>query len=191
MTTLQELKARADELGVKYHHMAGEKKIQDAIDAHLAENSSVEPSPDFKHPVNKNQVNAEGKIVPLTSTEYRQKYLADRKKELNRLIRVRITCMNPSKREWQGEIISVGSAKHGTYKKFVPYDGREWHIPKIIFDEMKQRKCTVFHNVKDARGQTIRKGRLIDEFAIEVLPPLTPKEREQLRKEQALANNQG
>lgn len=189
MTTLQELKARADELGVKYHHMAGEAKIQAAIDAHLAENAEADVDTSFKHPVNKKQIGPDGKIIPLTAEQYRAKYLPERKKELNRLVRCRVTCMNPTKREWEGEIISVGSAKHGTFKKFVPFDGREWHIPKVIYDELKSRKCTVFHTVTDARGQKIRKGRLIDEFAIDVLPPLSPKELDQLKKEQALANN--
>jgi hypothetical protein len=190
MSNLEALKERAKELGVKHHHNAGEAKIQEAIDAHLAENAQAELAEEFSQPVNKNHIDPDtGKIVPMTSEEYRAKYLPDRKKNMNRLVRCRITCMNPAKREWEGEIISVGSAKHGTFKKFVPFDGREWHIPKVIFDEMKSRQCTIFHTVTDARGQKIRKGRLIDEFAIEVLPPLTPKELEQLKKEQALANN--
>lgn len=190
MSNLEELKARAKELGVKHHHMAGEAKIKEAIDAHLAENAQADLAENFDQPVNKNQIDPEtGKIVPLTSEEYRAKYLPERKKNMNRLVRCRVTCMNPAKREWEGEIISVGSAKNGTFKKFVPFDGREWHIPKVIFDEMKSRQCTIFHTVTDARGQKIRKGRLIDEFAIEVLPPLTPQELEALRKEQALANN--
>lgn len=189
MSNLEELKAKADELGVKYHHMAGEAKIQSAIDAHLADNGT-EVHPDFGAPVNKNQVNAEGKIVPLTSEEYRKKYLADRKKNLNRLVRCRITCMNPAKRAWEGEIISVGSAKNGTFKKYVPFDGREWHVPKVIFDELLSRECTVWSNGKDSRGRTIRKGRLVPEFSVQVLDPLTPAELDDLRKQQALANTE-
>ena len=190
MSNLEALKERAKELGVKHHHNAGEAKIQEAIDAHLAENAKAELAEEFSHPVNKNHIDPDtGKIVPMTSEEYRTKYLPERKKNMNRLVRCRVTCMNPAKREWEGEIISVGSAKHGTFKKFVPFDGREWHVPKVIFDEMKSRQCTIFHTVTDARGQKIRKGRLIDEFAIEVLPPLTPEQLEKLKKEQALANN--
>jgi len=188
---IEELKAKADELGVKYHHMAGEAKIQAAIDAHLAENAQADLADGYDHPVNKNMIDPEtGKIVPMTSEQYRNKYRPDHKKSLNRLVRCRITCMNPTKREWEGEIISVGSAKNGTYKKYIPFDGREYHIPKVIFDELKSRQCTVFHTVTDARNQKVRKGRLIDEFAIEVLPSLTPRELDQLRKEQALANNE-
>lgn len=186
------LAAQAESLGLKVHHKAGAAKIQEMIDAHLADSDDTEDlggALNYKHPVNPEHVK-NGKIVPMTSIEYRAKYLPERKKQMGRLVRVRVTCMNPAKREWEGEIISVGSAKHGTFKKYVPFDGREWHIPQVIFDALKERKCTVFHTVTDARGQKIRKGRLIDEFAVEVLPPLTPKELDQLKKEQALANNE-
>ena len=190
MSNLDELKAQADKLGVKYHHMAGEAKIQAAIDAHLAKNRTEERSSladDFGAPINPSHVK-DGKIVPMTSEEYRAKYLPDRKKNLNRLIRCRVTCMNPAKRAWEGEIISVGSAKNGTFKKFIPFDGREWHIPKVIYDELLDRKCTVWSNGKDSRGRTIRKGRLVSEFSVQVLEPLTRQELDDLKKQQALAN---
>lgn len=190
MSNLDELKAQADKLGVKYHHMAGEAKIQAAIDAHLAKNRSDERSEladEYGVPVNPSHVK-DGKIVPMTSEEYRAKYLPERKKNLNRLIRCRVTCMNPAKRAWEGEIISVGSAKNGTFKKFIPFDGREWHIPKVIYDELLDRKCTVWSNGKDSRGRTIRKGRLVPEFSVQVLDPLTRQELDDLKKQQALAN---
>jgi hypothetical protein len=187
--SLEEVRARADELGVKYHHMAKEATIQKAIDAHLATLNQDELAKEFKFPVNKRQIDPEtGKIVPISHEEFRKTELAERKKNLNRLIRCRITCMNPEKKEWEGEIISVGSAKHGTFKKFIPFDGREYHVPKVIFDELKDRQCTVFRTVRDARGKRIRKGTLINEFSLEVLDPLTPKELEDLKKQQALAN---
>ena len=188
MSNLEELKAKADELGVKYHHMAGEAKIQAAIDAHMVDSGQVKDDRFHGAPVNKKMVNEDGEIVPLTSEEYRTKYGAERKKNLNRLVRCRITCMNPAKRAWEGEIISVGSAKNGTFKKYVPFDGREWHVPKVIFDELLDRKCTVWSNGKDSRGRTIRKGRLVPEFNVQVLDPLTPAELADLRKQQALAN---
>jgi hypothetical protein len=188
-----ELMAQAKELGVKVHHMAGEQKIQDAIDAHLAKNAEADLiEKDFGAPVNKNQIDPEtGKIVPLTSEEFRRSVLPERKKIFNRLVRCRVTCMNPAKKAWEGEIISVGSAKNGTFKKFIPFDGREYHIPNVIYEELKNREYSVFSTVRNERGQEIKKARLVKEFAIDVLPPLTPKELEKLRKEQALANNQG
>lgn len=180
---IDEVRARANELGVKYHHRAGAAKIQEAIDAFLnaqTADDSVEETPQVK----------KEKIVPMTQAEYRKKYDTERKKQAGRLVRCRVTCMNPNKREWQGEIISVGSAKLGTFKKFVPFDGREYHLPKIIFDALKERKYSTFYTVRNDRGQEIRKARLVPEFSIQELPPLTKAELADLAKKQALAEGQ-
>jgi hypothetical protein len=131
------------------------------------------------------------KQVPLTEEEFRKSDTKDRKKFAGRLVRCIVTCMNPEKKKWQGEIISVGSAKLGTFKKFVAFNTPDgYHIPQIIFDMMKERKCTVFVDSRDARGQKIKKGKLIPEFSIEILPPLTPNELSDLARRQALAAGQ-
>lgn len=97
--------------------------------------------------------------------------------------------MNPNKRSWEGEIVSVGSAKLGTFKKFIPFNAEEgYHIPQIIFDELKNRKCTIFVSGKGPRGEKITKSKLINEFALEVLPPLGAEELKVLASRQALAN---
>ena len=98
-------------------------------------------------------------------------------------------CMNPMKKEWAGELLSVGSAKHGTFKKFIPFDGEPYHIPKIIYDMMKERECTIFSTVKqkDGRGGDIRKGKLAPAYNIVDLEPLTSAELEKLADKQALA----
>ena len=75
---------------------------------------------------------------------------------------------------------------NGTFKKFIPFDGQPYHIPRIIYDYLCERECSVFYNVRDRRNGTIRRAKLIKEFAIDVLPPLTPKELEDLRRKQAM-----
>jgi hypothetical protein len=182
---IDDVRAQADQLGVKYHHRAGAAKIQAAIDAYLDAQSADDDSTDEEV-----KPSTKEKIVPMTSSEYRKKYSGERKKQAGRLIRCKITCMNPNKREWAGEIISVGSSKLGTFKKFVPFDGREYHIPKIIFDALKERKYSSFYTVTDGRGQKIRKARLVEEFNILELPPLTKAELADLAKKQALADGQ-
>ena len=111
------------------------------------------------------------------------------RKTLSSLKRCTVMCMNPMKKEWAGEILSVGSAKWGTFKKYIPFNGEPYHIPKIIYDMMKERKCTIFYTVKqkDGRGGDIRKGKLIPEFNIVDLPPLTSAELKQLADKQLLA----
>jgi hypothetical protein len=108
-------------------------------------------------------------------------------KEAQRLIRCRITCMNPNKRNWTGEIFSVGSAKIGTTKKFIPYNSPEpYHLPRILFDELKERKCRIGYIEKLPNGKEVNRYKLINEFAIEVLSPLTPEEVKEMARKQAL-----
>jgi hypothetical protein len=99
--------------------------------------------------------------------------------------------MNPAKKEWEGEIISVGSARIGTYKKYVPFNtGSEgWHIPKIMYDFLKERKCSVFQTILDNKGNKVRRSRLVPEFSIEVLPPLTREELKELARTQAMSGS--
>jgi hypothetical protein len=94
--------------------------------------------------------------------------------------------MNPMKKEWPGEMFSAGSAKLGTFKKYVPFDGNPYHIPQIIYDMIQERKCSTFYTERDERGREKRVSRLIKEFAIEDLAPLTSQELEDLAKVQAL-----
>ena len=88
---LEAIRAKADELGIKYHHRAGEAKIQELIDAHSADEVQEDKQPQFAHPVNKDHINEEGKIVPMTSEQFRKKYNPLRKKDLNRLVRCRFS----------------------------------------------------------------------------------------------------
>jgi hypothetical protein len=99
--------------------------------------------------------------------------------------------MNPAKKEWDGEIISVGSAKIGTFKKFVKFNTEEgWHIPNIIYEYIKERKCSIFFTEKNHIGQKVRKAKLVNEFNLEVLPPLTKDELKSLAQRQAMEAGQ-
>lgn len=177
--TVSEVRAQADELGIKYHHKASDETVQRLIDKHLKEQEG---------PVEGLDLLPEEDCQPMTAEEYRQKYrnAQSLRREASRLIRCRITCMNPAKKDWPGEIISVGSAKLGTFKKFIPFNTPEpYHIPKIIYDVLLDKKCTVFYTHTDERGNKIRKGRLVNEFAIEVLPNMTEEELKELARRQA------
>ena len=98
--------------------------------------------------------------------------------------------MNPNKKEWEGEIITAGNAGVGTFKKYIPFNADEgWHVPNIIYQVLKGRECQVFSTVTGPRGNKFRKGKLIKEFAIEVLPPLTEDELKDLAQRQAMAKS--
>lgn len=174
---LDALKARADILGIKYHPAIGLDKLSAKVTAALeAKESEVE----------ENTVAAKPKVVAnkdLTESQKRKKI----REEATKLQRVRIACMNPNKREWQGETFSVGNSLLGQIKKYVPYD-TEWHVPQIILNAIKERTCQVFTTTTGPRGQKTRTGKLTTEFAIEHLPPLTGKELHDLAQRQAMAN---
>jgi hypothetical protein len=179
-----ETRLRADELGIKYHHNANDATIQKLIDAHVVDDPNAKPD---------NILSTE-ECAPLAEGEYERKYATNAgsaRRECSRLIRCRIQCMDPQKKEWPGEIVSVGSAKLGVFKKYIPFNSPEpYHIPKIIYDMLTEKQCTVFYTATDERGNKIRKGRLVNAYAIEVLDDLTPDELSELARTQALKAGQ-
>jgi hypothetical protein len=169
---LTALKARADLLGISYHPSIGVEKLRDKVSAALAE-----PEEETAKPV-------------VNGVETENERRARKKNEANTLIRVRVACMNPNKKEWEGEVITAGNSVVGTFKKYVPFNADEgWHVPQIIYNQLIQRECQVFVTTRDARGNTSRKGKLIKEFAVEVLPQLTQKELDELARRQAMAKS--
>ncbi len=121
-----------------------------------------------------------------------QKKLEEKNKLRNiarRLVRIKCVVMNPNKKEWAGEIITVGNNMVGDIKKYVPFDGRIWHVEQAILNVLQERKFVHFYKDKDKLGNDIDLHKEVKEFAIEILAPLTPKELEQMRVEQLNRNN--
>jgi hypothetical protein len=160
---LEELRAQALELGIRFTKGTKAPRLRAAIQAY------------YKNPAHTPvEEKSDGSHLFMTEEQYRDKYATDLRKESARLVRCRIQCMNPNKKNQPGEIISVGSPKMGTFKKWVPYNSDEpYHIPKIIYDAMRERKCRIGFTVKLPNGQEVNRYKLINEFAIEVLPPLS------------------
>lgn len=166
---LPALKARADVLGVKYHPNISAEKLRERINEHLE-------APEEEEKPAKTET---------TGTESAAQKRARLRKEALALIRIRVTCMNPHKSEWEGEIFTAGNSLVGTHKKYVPFNATDgWHVPRIIYHMIRDRKCQVFYNER-VNGRNVRKGKLINEFAIEVLPPLTQAEIDELARRQA------
>ena len=169
---LQILKDRANLLGVKFHPSISLDKLREKVVA--ATSGEATPPDEAKAP----------ESVEETVGQKRNRL----KREALALVRIRITCMNPAKSEWEGEIFTAGNSLIGSVKKFVPFNADEgWHVPNVLLQQLRERQCQIFHTVTDARGNKVRKGKLIKEFAIEVLPPLTKEELEELARRQAMA----
>lgn len=173
---LEEMKAYATELGIKFHPSIGEEALEEKIRS-------------FEDAQSQEQAETKQDAAP-TDKKAESKKLSRRelKKEQLKLVRVRITCMNPTKKDWEGEIITVSNALVGTVKKFIPFGAEDgWHVPQILLNVLKEREFQHFYIVKDERGNKVPRGKNMKEFAIEVLPPLTKEELEELARKQAMA----
>lgn len=182
---LETLKKRADLMNIKYHPKIGLDKLKAKIELVLEPNTEPKVSTTqlLNTTINK-------KKYHITHDQFLKERTTQIRKNVNRLVRIRVSCMNPNKSQWEGEIISVGSAKLGTFKKYVPFNAEDgWHVPSIIYDAMKERKYSAFTTVKGPRGEKIRKGKLVPEFNIEVLPPLNTAELKALAQRQAMAGS--
>lgn len=109
--------------------------------------------------------------------------------EATKLIRIRINCMDPKKQDLPGEFFTVANEHIGTVRKYVPFGEQTeggYHVPACILDMLRTREflsiTTTTHPVTKA---ITTKTRYIKEFAIEVLPPLTPAELKQLAADQS------
>lgn len=180
---LAALKARADLMGITYHPSIGYEKLRDKIAAKL--NDEEDPADEDTPPVAAPVAAPVAEPRKETENEFRLRH----KREALALVRIRLTCMNPAKKEWEGEVITAGNSVVGTVSKFVPFNAEEgWHVPRIILEVLKNRQCQVFVSTKSKGGVTQRQGKLIREFAIEELPPLTEEEIKELARRQAMAS---
>lgn len=178
------LKARADQLGIKYAHKIGletlRKKITDKLTGGDDDEDEKEDAP---------SANAEG--VTLTKTQREQLLRKEIMAEQMALVRLRITNLNPNKRLLHGEIFTVANAYIGIVKKFVPFgevteDG--FHLPKCIYTQLKNRKFLDIKTTKDRKTGNINVSqRWVPEFALEVLPQLSAEELRDLAIAQATA----
>ena len=174
--TVDKLKARCKELGINAKNM-GESALREKIMEAEAELKESENKPD---PAN------------MTQVELRQHLT----KQALKLIRCRVFNNNPNKANLQGELFCVGNKYLGMVKKFVPFgEATEhgYHIPSIIFDNIKSRKYQQITTRKSRTNpgdvEIIRKQ--VPEYTLEILEPLTKEELAELALNQAAAERVG
>lgn len=167
---LASLKQRADLLGISYHPTIGVDKLREKVNAAVTKDTPAQTAAAA--------VESEG--------VYRQRCID----EATKLVRIRLTCMNPLKKEWDGEVLTVGNAVVGTLKKYIPFNADDgWHVPHMMYEELRDRQCQVFYTKTLPNGEKVREGKLIKEFAIEVLPQLNKEELAELAQRQAMAKS--
>lgn len=108
-----------------------------------------------------------------------------------RQVRVRITNMDPKKKDLPGEIWTVANEYLGTVRKFVPYgeqtdDG--FHLPYCLYRLLDSKRFLHIRDVKDRTTGIVRQDKVwAKEFSLDVLPTLTQDELDRLAAAQAAA----
>jgi len=180
------LKQRAQLMGIQHSNNISVATLREKINKKLeASEANDQPKSDVvveeKEPVNPLEIVPEKK-----KKTFRQITVA----ENMRLIRCRITNMDPKKKDLPGEIFTVANEYLGTVRKYVPFgevtdDG--FHVPYCIYKMMDNRKFLNLRSRKLPNGQTRIEQNWAKEFALEILPQLTSAEINRLATAQAAA----
>lgn len=185
---LTTLKSRADLLGINYSNNIGvdalKQKIKDHLEGTKDKGAASAPKPDT------DVYAPEGNQYSRPLNEVTDpNIIRERMYEENmRLIRVRITNLNPAKKDLPGEIVTVSNKYLGTVRKFIPFGemtDNGYHIPMILLKEIRERRFLSLRVRKGKNGVGVPDQQWVKEFSIEELPPLTQKELEQLARQQA------
>lgn len=159
---LKELKTTADILGITYAPNATAESIRKKIEEFKVKAESADDTDVKANPVQVSAVKA--------------------KKDAEKLVRVKVTCMNPNKKTYQGEYVSAGNAKIGFIKKFILFN-EPFHVPQMILNVLKEKKYQRVWT-KKVDGRNVIKTENTAEYSIEVLPPLTEEELDKLAQTQ-------
>ena len=146
-----------------------------------------------------NPLDGDSEIAAITTDapkklDAKQNALALRKlmhREQMKLVRVRITNMDPKKKDLPGEIWTVANEYLGNVRKMIPYgeqtdDG--FHIPYCLFRLLQSKRFLHIRTVKDrVTGLERQENQWVKEFSLDVLPDLTKEELARLAAAQAAA----
>lgn len=183
---LETLKERARTLGVVFSNNIGidalRKKINDKMDG-LKDSEIEEAVEEAKEVVVRRESKAERD----------QKIRTQQQAEQLAMVRCRIYNLDPSKRDLQGEILTVANKYVGTVCKLIPFgEATEngYHIEKILYEELKNRKFQQI-KTKTVNGQIVVETRDVPEYNIEILAPLTADELRELALAQQAAERVG
>lgn len=110
-------------------------------------------------------------------------------KRAMKLVRVRVSCNNPNKRSYQGEIFCVRNKAIDMVKKFVPFN-TPTHVPQIILNMISEKQLQQFTSKRLPNGIETKSVKLVPEYNIEELAPLTTEEFNAIRQKQLAEGNE-
>ena len=125
---LEILKARAFTLGITHHPSIGVNKLREKI------NAIVTNTPPPATPV---AVPAVPEVETVLQRQTRKR------REAGKLTRVIVTCMNPLKKEWEGEIFTAGNRTVGSLYAIVNIE-----VPNL----QQQEVLNLLNKISEIRG---------------------------------------
>lgn len=204
-TEMEVLKDRARKLGVTFSNNIGLDALRQRVadkqegkvsapeneeDLIASAKQAVQAVTEIEQPVSVAQINAltgQSPTAPVRVKTIRQ-HLYD---EQMKLVRLRITCLDPKKKDLHGELMTVANEYLGTVRKFIPFGevtDQGYHVPYCLYKMLEARKFLHIQVRTDPRTKKIDiKKTWAREFALEVLDPLTPEELERLASAQIAA----
>ena len=180
---LSVLKQRATMMGIQFSNNIGLETLRKKIEDKMEGRAEADAAPQI------NPLAGETTAQPVKRKTLRQKLYDEQMK----LVRIRVTNLDPKKKDLPGEVITVANEHLGTVRKFVPFgevtdDG--YHVPYCIYRFMEKRKFLNIRIVKDRRTGVERvESNWVKEFALEVLPQLTPQQIANLKTAQIAAGS--
>ena len=189
------LKRRADMMNIGYSNNIGVDALKAKIAAAMeGQKPTSDNSPQAEASQAEQAQNGNGDVNALTGTSTKPtKKLSLRQHLINekmKLVRVRITNLDPKKKDLPGEIITVANEYLGTVRKFVPFGevtDNGYHIPQCLYDVLKERTFVNIKVRKGSKGEEIVEHQNAREFSLEVLPPLSADELAKLAASQSAA----
>ena len=175
---LDMLKSRAKLMGITFSNNIGLDALKTKIEEHKQASEAktqtqtqVTAQTDMQQAESQTE-NQKKKVKTLSLRSHLQK-------EKMKLVRLRITNLDPKKKDLPGEILTIGNEYLGTVRKFVPFGeatDNGYHVPYCLYEMMRDRKFLSIKTRKGPKGQTIVEQQMVREFALEILPPLTEAE---------------
>ena len=182
------LKERAKQMGITFSNNISLETLRKRISDKMEGKEEPEVNP----------LTGDVEIAAITSApkklDAKQNALALRKmmqRDQMKLVRVRITNMDPKKKDLPGEIWTVSNEYLGNVRKMIPYgeqtdDG--FHIPYCLFRLLQSKRFLHIRTVKDrVTGVERQEKQWVKEFSLDVLPDLTKEELARLAAAQAAA----
>lgn len=182
------LKERAKVMGIPFSNNISletlRKRVVDKMEGEdeAPEVNALTGDPEIAHAMAAKPLNQQANEVALRKLMHAKQM---------RQVRVRITNMDPKKKDLPGEIWTVANEYLGTVRKFVPYgeqtdDG--FHIPYCLYRLLDSKRFLHIRDVKDRTTGVVRQDKVwAKEFSLDVLPMLTQGELDRLAAAQAAA----